>query len=140
MTVTRTEFMKEMRKTVGVACTHQGRSKHGLDCIGAILVTGTALNLTTLEVSNYQRRPDGNMMQEMLDKHLIRKSKKDMNVADILLLSEYGQRCHLGLVGTRDGRFTLIHASLKNRKVVENTLDKEGISRIVQVYQIPGVV
>ena len=129
-----------MRKHVDVTYMHQGRTKHGLDCIGALLLTGRELNLTTMEVSNYPRRPNGNMMQDMLDEHCTRKPKDEMKVADILLIHEHGQRCHLALVGTKDNRLTIIHASLKNRKVVENTLDDEWRSRIVQVYQIPGVV
>lgn len=133
MTVTRQMVIDEARRWIGTPYVHQGRNRHGLDCIGLLLVVGHALRLSDYDVTGYGRTPDAGFLQAECDRLMQR--VPSAQPGDVLLMRFKRQPQHLAIVTDRG----IIHAWYGARSVVETSLATSWASRVVQAYAIPGV-
>src|SRR6516225_8754066 len=117
------------RQFLGVRFAHQGRSTAGLDCLGLLLVTARAADISlreadpaTIEVPNYGTRPDTELLQQKLQHYLIQIALADVMPADVILLNIQGFPQHLAILSDypSDTVRGMIHAYAVARKVVEH--------------------
>jgi cell wall-associated NlpC family hydrolase len=132
--IRREDIVLEARRWIGTRYKHQGRSLAGVDCAGLIIKVAHNLQLTTHDEANYARRPNGYAMMRSLEMHAS-SVKRDPLPGDILLFSFQGFPQHLGIRSNTG----MIHSFATARKVVEHAYDDLWKSRLVAVYEYPGV-
>jgi cell wall-associated NlpC family hydrolase len=131
--ITRDRFLSEARKWVGVPWVHQGRNRHGVDCIGLLLVTCWALGLTEYDVRGYGRVPDGDFMRRECDRLMERALIPQPG--DVMVMRFSREPQHV-LIRTERGA---LHAWAVPGRVVEVTMPDAWSRRIVAAYRVPGV-
>lgn len=134
MSVTREQFIAEARSWIGVPWLHQGRNRHGVDCIGLLLVTCWALGLTDYDVQGYGRTPQGPFMRNECDRLMTRTT--DPQPGDVLLFRLSRELLHV-MIQTAPQR--VIHAWATPMKVVEVSFPAVWKPRVVAAYHVPGV-
>lgn len=136
-TVTRAEFLAELRTWVGCPYRHQGRLKGvSVDCIGLVIGVARACGISDVDATGYDRRPDGTLRARMSE-HLEPVPVPDARPGDVLLFEFAGVPMHVGILSGVD---MLTHAYAINRKVVEHRLDDVWKSKITCAFHVPGVV
>lgn len=137
MGVTRERFIAEARSWLGTPYQHQGRLKGvGVDCIGLLVGVAHALGLSSADMRDYGRRPDGRL-RPLLEEHLEAVPTIDAQGGDVVLFAWASVPIHVGILTAADH---VIHAYLPNRMVVESRIDEKMRAQIVSAYHIPGVV
>ena len=133
------------RQFLGVPFAHQGRSRAGLDCLGLLLVTAQAAEITfegmataQLAVPNYGVRPDTAMLRQQLDRFLVPIAKETRAPGDIVLLQVQGLPQHLAMLSDYPlaGELGMIHAYAPARKVVEHRYDEAWQRNTVGCYRL----
>jgi hypothetical protein len=118
----RTEVVAEVRKLKGVAWKHEGRTRHGIDCAGVVIVVGNAFGQYKFQpLANYTRRPDGTYVSHFR-RHLIEKPVARAKDGDVVLFSESTHPCHCGIITTMYGKPAVVHAHALRGTVIEETL------------------
>lgn len=130
--VTREQFVAEARTWLDVRWQHQGRNRHGVDCIGLVLVTCWALGLTDYDVKGYGRTPNAGFLQRECDRMMTR--VREAQMADVLLMRYGREPQHMGIVTDRG----VIHAYAPARRVVETDVLPGQLS-VAAAYAVPGV-
>lgn len=119
---TRDEIIAEARSWLGVKWRHQGRTRHGLDCAGIVVVVGRALGLHDYDQLDYGRVPDGESFERHLRVALQKIAVADAGPGDVLTFRERVYQCHCGIVAADRFGPTVIHAYVLRRAVVEEPL------------------
>ena len=138
--ITRSQIVETVRSYLGTPFQHQGRLKEsGVDCVGLLVCLGRDLGVELQDSTAYRRRPDGTLLQEMIDAQLERiPDDAALQPGDILLI-RYRAPQHAAIVtNTENGVLTCVHA-IENG-VVEHRFDSRWTSRICGRYRIPGVI
>jgi hypothetical protein len=126
------------RTYLGVRYRHQGRTAHGLDCVGLLIRVAHDLQLTDFDLTGYGRHPDPTQMTTLLAAHLHKQPGGTApRPAEILLLADGPYPCHLALVGDKGEPFSLIHAWLPARKIVEHRASPDWLAKIRGLYRFP---
>jgi NlpC/P60 family putative phage cell wall peptidase len=147
---TRKQIVTEAREWIGTRFHHQGAIKRvGCDCGGLVRGVGIACGIYPPEFMNlpeaepfrgYRANLMTNQLQDGCDLFATRIEFADAKPGDFVLLRFDGVARHLGILGdSQNGGFTLIHAYIGLRKVVEHQLDKVWTERIMAAYVYPGV-
>lgn len=131
--IARETFLAEARSWLGVRWLHQGRSRLGVDCIGLLLVTCWALELTDYDVTGYGRAPNADFMRRECDRLMVRTA--DPQPGDVYLMRFGIEPQHIAIVTERG----ILHARAASRKVVETTLPDAWRHQVVAAYTVPGV-
>lgn len=134
MTVPRERFVAEARKWLGVPWVHQGRNRHGVDCIGLLLVVCRSLGLSSYDVTGYGRSPNADFMRRECDRLMNR--THDPQPGDVLIMRFSREPQHV-LIRTDHG---VIHSWSVAKRVVEVRMPDAWSRRIVAAYTVPGVV
>lgn len=133
------------RQLLGVRFAHQGRSVHGLDCLGLLLLAAqqAGITLQNKAVMHFDRRdygtwPDTQYLQATLEAHLA-PAEDELRCGDVLLLRIEGRPQHLALVTDypAPASWGMIHAYAAARKVVEHRLDAAWEQAIHRRYRLP---
>lgn len=118
------------RQWIGTPWHHQGRNEHGLDCIGLLVKC-----FPVVDRFNYDRNPRGGTLEAEVEVQF-GNPVTDMQVGDVVLMAFPDVIRHVGILGERNGRFTLIHTWAGGpRKVVEMPLDNKWRNRIKRVHR-----
>lgn len=139
MTVTVPQLLTEARSWLGVPWVHQGRSRHGVDCVGLLVMVARALGVASHDVAGYARLPHGGALRALADQHLT-PAARPLVPGQVVLMRFDGEEQHIGLLGDYPGGLSLIHAHSRMGKVVEHRLADVWAQRIMAVYTLPGVV
>lgn len=131
---TREAFIAEARSWAGTPYVHQGRNRHGVDCIGLLLVTCWAIGLTDYDVTGYGRTPNADFMMRECDRLMTRTT--DPRPGDVLLMRFHREPQHI-LILTEPAR--VIHAWADADRVVEVNCPPSWRRRVVAAYRVPGV-
>lgn len=142
----RNKIIDEARRWLDTPYQHQAMLRGvGADCVGFIVGVGLAsgvLHLTPLEAKQYAgygRLPNPKRMRFFMRKHLTEISERDAEAGDVVWIQwRANLPMHLALIGTRDGRRTLMHAVSDAGKVVEHGLTPQWDERIVSFWRYPG--
>ena len=137
----RVDVYTEARKWIGTPYLHQGRTKHGIDCVGLIQKVGDALGVPYVDRNDYGRSPDAHKLMAHLYKYL-HQAKIDGDKPGLLgVFRETIRPCHTGIFGLDAyGNITVIHARADIRKVVEEVfINGHNKLNLVNVLAMPGL-
>lgn len=133
---TRQDVVNEARGWLGTPWRHQGRTRQGIDCIGLPVVIGRALKISKYDVQAYGREPK-DLLAHFTQAGAVRIDPKKAADGDLIAFHQRGYPCHCGILSTRNGVRNVIHASMKDKKVVEEPMRPE--SPLVAVFHMAGV-
>lgn len=138
--VTRADVVAETRSWIGTRWVHQGRSRHGIDCIGLVVVVRQALGVGEYDIAGYPRAPDGTFMSHFFAAGGARIQIPQAQPADLLLFKDARAPCHVGIITARDGDVMyMIHAAAGHHKVLEEQVMGEWRRKWVAAIQMPGL-
>ncbi|MBV9548265.1 MAG: C40 family peptidase [Alphaproteobacteria bacterium] len=135
------DIVAAARGWIGTPFAHKASVKGvGCDCLG--LVRGVWRELFGAEpeaVPAYAADWSGERLRDGLARHLNEVPRAAMRGGDVALfrLLPHGPARHCGIVGEKEGGFTLIHAR-QNRVVREEPLSRFWQARLVEVFRLRG--
>ena len=127
--MTPADFIAAARSYVGVPFRHQGRTRHGVDCIGLVVCAARDIGITLADRTDYARDPNGLLPLEMARQFAPVESPQ---AGDILLMRFRGEPQHVAILAGE----TLIHSYASIGRVVEHGLDAKWRRRIVAAYRL----
>lgn len=120
---TRGDIVREARAWLGVKWQHQGRTRYGIDCIGLLQKTALELGLIdSMAPARYGRRPDGTLLAQIREAGLTEVPVGKAQPGDIAVFSRAGEPFHLGIMTSRGGVASVVHAYADGRQVREENL------------------
>lgn len=122
--MTGADVVAEARRWDKTRWAHQGRSTHGVDCVGLVIMVGRSLGLLDFDTRDYRPQASDESMLELCREHLTAVGRDAMQVGDVAVMRFQNNR-HIGIVGDYPyGGFSVIHATtMFPHCVVENRLD-----------------
>jgi cell wall-associated NlpC family hydrolase len=138
LTINREDVIAEARKWIGTRWVHQGRTEHGIDCAGLVILVGQALGLPAEDMLGYRRSPDGVLFRN----HIFSQTtfEPQPRPGSIGLFREARFPTHTGIFATDEtGHLTLIHAYMPYGKVMEERFIHEWPEKIVAVRNFIGL-
>jgi hypothetical protein len=142
MTVPAHLVVAAARSYLNVRWHHQGRNRAGIDCAGLVICVAHDLGLSDFDTSDYGRLPQGHEMRRLMREHCVELPANNAFAPGLVALMRFdAEEQHLAIVGDYPyGGYSLVHALVQERRVVEHRLDALWRSRTVALYQLPGVV
>lgn len=140
ITLTRDKIVSFTRISLGVKWKHQGRDTQvGIDCAGLVVLVARELGLSTYDATNYQRNArDGAFVRHFAD-NMRKKPVFDRKEGDVLLFRDKLFSCHSGILTRKNGTEHFVHAYAKYKKVVEEPLTDEWLSKVSHCFEFYGV-
>ncbi len=123
-------FIAAARAYVGVPWRHQGRSRHGIDCVRLLVCAARDLGIPVDDVRAYQHQPRAHDLARMLRRHCVSVPVANMRRGDIVLMGR--PSTHVGFLTDGDP-FGLIHVPT-NGACVEVRFDPD-IHRLRAAYR-----
>ncbi len=121
----RQEVVTEARSWIGVKFKKGGRDKTGIDCIGLLVNVGKKFGFDIADSVEYSFNPEPEKFAELVYEQSVERKLDDISVGSIALFRQSIFPMHTGIIAKdKYGRFTVINSSLKERRVVEESLDK----------------
>lgn len=136
--ITVDDLIAEARTWVGVPFVHQGRTRYGVDCAGfivAMMRSAGALPADFRDVSNYARRPNGELLT-LVSRHC---SRTHAETAGLLVLIRWPRDDQPSHVALSTGA-TLIHCYQRQRAVVEHGFRGPWKRDAHSLWKLPGVM
>lgn len=131
----RREIVALARKALGTPYRHQGRQPgRGLDCAGLVLSIGHDLGLTSFDLTNYPRLPQGDRLVDLARQAEFSEVDEALP-GDVYCLRLVTHPQHLAIVSERG----IIHACQRRGRVIEHRLDAAWRRRIVSTFRYPEV-
>lgn len=132
------------RAYLGVPFRHQGRNRHGLDCLGLLVCVARDCDLRrggrplcSWDMTDYGHLPDETRLRNGLAQVMCPVQTQAVRPGDILQFRVDGAARHLGIAGDYAGSgLSLIHAYAPARRVVEHRLDASWQAAIWQVWRV----
>ena len=137
--MTGAEIVRVARSFVGTRYCHQGRSRAGVDCIGLPVCVRAELGLPALDAAGYARASTSSEMLDFCRANMVEVQRTDLQLGDILVQMD-GTVRHMAIVADCVyGGFSIIHAWLPNRRVVECRLDDYFLQTVRGYFRFPEV-
>lgn len=147
--VTRADVERVARSYDQVKFHHQGRVREsGVDCAGLLFCVAKDLGLPYEVFFDYDDVPDGKTVKMAVSKQM---NELEMPPDDKLKFALPGHAVlfwqsrvsrhpqHLGVLGLRKGRLTLIHSTFDLRKVVECSMTEPWLGQMIGLFAFRGV-
>lgn len=132
-------LVESVRTWIDVPYRDKGRNRHGIDCIGLLLVAAKDVGLTTYDTVDYPRRPNPRDFLRGMKSHLDRIPKSDAGHGDIMVFAEPKSPCHVGILDVNaSGTVYVIHAYALARKVIREPLTSDRRSRALMAFRLPA--
>lgn len=140
--------VEEARRWIGTPYQHHGRTLGAAcDCVGLVVGVGHALGVSLYDRFDYSDHPTAEKLLTECARSLIELPwRREHGIVQpvagtaVAMVVRNGNRPqHLAIIGSHKDRPTIIHAFNKHKKVVEHTMSKFWLDRIVRVYHYPGV-
>lgn len=150
--IERGAVIAEARKHLGVRWQHLGRSNHGVDCVGLVVLVCLALDLSQYDLKTYPREPKSSeFLGHFLSGGGQRVAINEALPGDLMLFREQRYPCHVSFLSETTTipsgperavlRIpTIIHAHATRRVVLEEPLVGEWLQKRVAAIRLPGVV
>ncbi len=142
-TLTRDDILAEARTWLGVPFKHQGRTHRGVDCVNLLkqVCVGLGVDDPTPDIIDYPRRPSEFMsFIKYLDDNLIKIKNRELKVGRVVAFKDARFPYHCGILGMREGEFTVIHAAMRHKRVVEELYIQQGWDKkLIGVYEFPSI-
>lgn len=129
------------RAMIGVPFVHAGRSVHGVDCIGLLVVAAAAVGVCVYDNRSYSRTVDADYMVSELSKACDPVPFPAALPGDVLLFRVGTSVQHMALVTESgpDGPVRIVHCYQTAGRVVEHALDRHWERRLAGAYRLRGV-
>lgn len=122
---TRDEIVAEARSWVGVKFKKGGRDRMGVDCIGLLVNVGKKFGFDIQDSTEYSFNPEPAKFQDLVYTQTKERKLDDIDVGMLLLFRQSIFPMHTGILARdRTGRFSVINASVKERRVVEEPMEQ----------------
>lgn len=123
MIITRQHIVDEARTWLDVKFKKGGRDRTGVDCVGLLVNVGQKFGFDIEDTTEYSFNPEPIKFQNMVFAQTTERKMADIDVGMILLFRQSIFPMHVGIVAKdRGGRFSVINASAKERRVVEEPI------------------
>lgn len=138
--LSRDKILEAARSWIGVPWLHQGRSRHGVDCVGLIVKVAHDLGISDYDSNDYQRRTHGHAFLRHFRENMKEKPIAEAAPGDVMLFRDSSYPCHSSIIGKDHRGLTIIHAYAIRRRVVEELLEQgDWISKRVACFEFDGV-
>lgn len=134
---TRNEVVEAARQYIGIKFYHQGRTKHGIDCVGLLLAVGRDIGLELEDYPTYTTAVEPEKFIHYIESQTDPLPKTPIRHGNIVLLRQAMYPMHCGIITKDKGRTQLIHASV-SRGVTETTYDPWA-RNFIKFRNYPGV-
>lgn len=133
------------RSYLGTKWVHQGRARHGLDCIGLLVKAYAAYGIR--DVTDYSRDPSGGLLERHVREQFgpavaagTRARPVDRSLlqpGDVVLMAFPHVVRHVGIVGDHPaGGLSLIHTSSDAKRVGEHSLSDDVLRLVRFVHRM----
>lgn len=135
------ELIVQARMLVGTPFVHQGRSRHGVDCIGLLKLSASNAGLDLEAASGladraiYQRAPS----RLLLDRTQLACTRVKTPEPGLLVLFRFPHISVPQHFGVLTERKTLVHADAKQLRVVEHNYSGMWLRLTHSFWRLPGV-
>lgn len=136
----RLDVVRAARGWLGVKWQHQGRTRHGIDCLGLIIVVADQIGIPYEgHTPKYPRQGDGRALMALLKTRLVQIRRDEIKPGDVLMFNAGPFPYHIGIATDGANGIGVIHARADRRAVVEHDLDGQwgNPPRFVAAFQIP---
>lgn len=140
--VTRDDIVAAARTWIGVRWQHQGRTRHGIDCIGLPAVVAFELGLiAALPAADYPRRPNGTFLTRFRASGLAEIRPAEAGAGDLVVFTAGTMACHCGIRAAMYGRPSIVHAHAAGRRVREELLAEipATLGIVTHAFQFPNL-
>ena len=135
----RETIIAEARSWLETPWRHQGRTKRGIDCAGLIIRTGNDLKLLNYDVKAYPRHTSRDAFIRHFQANMKEKHVSQRKPGDVLLFKDGIYACHCGIIATKEGRETVIHAYINRGKTVEEPLIGDFLKKMTHCFEFAGL-
>ncbi len=140
-TVSKESLIEELRLLVGVPFAHQGRSVHGVDCIGAIALAAINAGLDPEEATGLKDKKDYGRtatpdLLDMVSRSCTRVKEVETGLLVLFQFPEEQSPQHFAVLTEKR---TIIHADAKQGRVVEHGYRGQWLKWTHSMWRIPGV-
>jgi cell wall-associated NlpC family hydrolase len=142
--IARADVVAAARTWIGATWHHQGRSEHGVDCVGLVVMVCRSVGLAgytdAADVASYPREPKAaDFVGYFLKGGGTRVPILDALPGDLLLFREQRYPCHVAILASDPRGATIIHAHATRRAVLEEAMIAEWLGKRVAAIRLPGV-
>jgi len=139
--VSKESIIAEVRRLVGVPFVHQGRSVHGVDCIGAIALAAINAGLdpeqaTGLKDTRDYGRSASPVLLDMVSRSCRRVRQPEPGLLVLFRFPEERDPQHFAILTDRG---TVVHADARRGRVVEHGYRGQWLKWTHSLWRIPGV-
>lgn len=137
-------FLPSAERPMGTPWFHQGRSRHGMDCLGLARVCYAGYGIR--DETNYSQNPsDGTLERGVSERFgppvaigvkLKGVPENVLRVNDLVVMAFPRVVRHVGIVGDHPDGFSLIHTDSMLKRVTEHRLDIHWLRRIRFVHRL----
>ena len=139
--IERSHIVSTARGYIGTPFHHQGRSVHGMDCVGLLVCIARDLGINVRDNTTYPRIPDPAELLAGLERNGLRRleSGKDAGPGDVVVFwcRPKSREAHHVAVLTEEG--TLVHALSELGRVMETPYDERWQAQTLFAYTWGGV-
>ena len=135
--ITPEQFVAEARTWLGVPFRHQGRTRHGVDCIGLVLCVRRAFGPFDPPAARnvrYRRNPQAQLLQG-IEGTCIRLQQPEPGCLAMIQWPHQEHAAHVAILTPG----TIIHAYAKCGQVIETTYGNPWVRWTTSLWRIPGV-
>lgn len=133
------EYVERLRSLEGIRWVHQGRSRHGVDCIGVLMLPLLEAGVLQDNVPNYPRTSHEKTLVAALQQHCEPVAWSDRREGDVLLMwwnrSTRAPQHLASLVRMEDGTDGIVHSYMDAGRVVCSHLGRWR-RRVLSVWRI----
>jgi len=139
MIISRDQIVDTARDFIGLPWRHQGRTQHGLDCAGLLILVALKLGIRHEDKLGYGRDPSNQKFLDHIRLYTDYVHPHENLNGTIGVFRESRLPCHVGFFSSQNGVTTLIHSSAGVRKVVEEPFPHQRF-KLVEARIFPEVV
>lgn len=138
--IKRQDIVDTSRKYIGTPFKKGGRDQFGVDCVGLIYCVARDLGLDIIDTDEkYNFGPNPVKIDKFFYAQSIRVPDIHPKIGYLAVLRQSVTPLHFGIIAKDEhGRFTIINANMKPRRVIEEPLDKWK-KELIMFRDYPGV-
>ncbi len=126
------------RAWVGRPFRHQGRSEHGVDCVGLVIMVRASFGGFAIDragPADYRRQPDGRLL-EAVRKLCTPIEKPEAGCMAVIAWPRQRDPYHVAILTPA----TIVHAYASAARVVETGYAGIWVRQTHSLYRLPGVI
>lgn len=129
-------FIEAGRSWLGVPWRHLGRSRHGVDCIGLVILAAAEAGMPIADPAPYARQPQETALLRGVLAHGRRVPEARAGDVLVFRMGLFGGHVGIATVHPLYGVPAVLHAYAPHRKVVEQRMDAELRAAMLAVIRV----